>query len=175
MCWSSIDKNEIKVEPKVHCLSTKEDIVVYKIGYLKTDLFGTTFFPYYYNDFPYESNSIEPEIKLNICDYNIIEKGYHSYSEDCYLTKIFRYMIMISNNNDIINDTYYLYPSYDMCIGKFIIPKGSEYYENYLGEIVSSQIMWTGERCLLDDFELADIICDNKVYLKDLKYVLDNK
>ena len=171
MCWNSIDKNRIKVEPKVHCLSTKEDIIVYKIGFISDDKFR----PYYCKYFPYEPNSIEPEIKLNLCGDGIIAEGYHSYSEDCYLTKIFRYMIMISNNNDMINDTYYLYPYYDMCIDKFIIPKGSEYYENDLGEIVSSQIMWTGESCLLDDFELTNIICDNKVYLKDLNYVLDDK
>ena len=30
-------------------------------------------------------------------------------------------------------------------IAKFIIPKGTEYYENEEGEIVSSQIMWTGQ------------------------------
>lgn len=36
----------------------------------------------------------------------------------------------------LINDYY---------LGTFIIPKGSEYYENHVGEIVSSNIIYMGK------------------------------
>ena len=41
----------------------------------------------------------------------------------------------------------------DSEIGKFIIPKGTEYYENEYGEIVSSQIVWTGECMSLSELK----------------------
>lgn len=72
--------------------------------------------------------------------YGEIFEGYHSYtsmsysdlglySRIIYLGKIVQYIRL--------NNIY--------SIATFIIPKGSEYYENRDGEIVSSNIIYTGK------------------------------
>lgn len=173
MCWNSIciDNDRIKTMPKVHCLSTTKDIVVYKIGYLSDN----NFIPYYYIEYYYKPNSLNYEIKLNICDFNNIEEGYHSYSEDCYKLKGNNVIEVYPADDGFelpVIERYYDYrnPYNKFIIGKFIIPKSNEYYENEHGEIVSSNIFWTGEYHLI-----SNIKCDNKAQFKDLKYVLDDK
>ena len=173
MCWSSICvvNDRIKVEPKVHCLNTTEDIVVYKIGYLSDN----NFIPYYYSDFLYEPNSLNYENKLNLSEYNNIEKGYHSYSEDSYILKGNNVTEVYPAHGGFewtTDESYHEYrnPYKQFIIGKFIIPKSNEYYENEYGEIVSSNIIWTGEYHLI-----SKIKCDKKVQFKDLNYVLDDK
>ena len=184
MCWR-IDKVEYEKNPNCYHKVAEEDVIVYKFGYKKYNKFN----PMYRQEFIYKTNSLNDEISLHMesrhdeCYYidddecYYIDEGYHSYSGEC---KILYFLTCGKKTFGIESSKgYKIMP---MClieqpikVGEFIIPKGSEYYENDLGEIVSSQIMWTGERCLLDDFELADIICDNKVYLKDLNYVLGNR
>lgn len=103
----------------------------------------------------------------------VIEEGYHSYSKKCkiYYGKYNSDKISIYNKEEIKIENYFsegIYFIYEI-IGKFIIPKGSEYYENENGEIVSSQLVWTGESYLLNKLE-----CDKMIKFKDLDYALKN-
>lgn len=128
MCWE-INKKKFDNNPEKYHKIAEEDITVYKFGDVYQD--DGNFHPCVHDAFKYRPNVLNKEIKLNLETYeNIsfvifeyyIDEGYHSYSyckEGLHL---------LSHHN-----------------GKFIIPKGSEYYQNEYGEIVSSNIMWTGE------------------------------
>ena len=168
MCWS-IDKNGLLKDLKECSKKTAKDITVYKIGDIKED----KFIPYYHNDFYYLINKFNDEIKLKIEEFDdkiIIGDGYHSYSKDCYIYQ--------DSDNDgicICNDKNESFDTYISIIranfiGKFIIPKGSVYYENEDGEIVSSQLVWTGE-----SFPIINLPKSNSdIFFNKLNYVLGN-
>lgn len=116
-------------------------------------------------DFFYKPNIINEEIKLVLIDYlynnyywhrmnkMMIEDGYHSYNNRGICSLFSRDYIL-----DYASASHF---------GKFIIPKGTEYYENKQGEIVSSQIMWTGEYKQNIPLNVEDIIKNiNKKILK---------
>lgn len=138
MCWK-ITKKDFDKNPESYHKIADEDIFVYKIGEEK----GGKFFPFYMSHFAYYANSLNEEIKL-FCKISlsedgtyekIINKGYHSYSG--------RDMVFVSINSDVFLSTiFYQFKTLSIC--KFIIPKGTEYYENDKGEIVSSQLIWIG-------------------------------
>ena len=153
MCWR-IDKKAFKKNPKSYHKIADEDIFVYKYGNVSEE--DNCFHPCIKEHFAYKSNVLNKEIKLNLEEnknsilmiyaYYIIEEGYHSYSysyrKGCHF---------LSQH-----------------IGKFIIPKGTEYYENEDGEVVSSNIIWTGE------FKyITDIKTSTEIKLKDLTNVLE--
>ena len=154
MCWS-VDNNEFNKNPKRYHNIATQDIEVYKVGYKKYN----EFIPIYHNDFIYKANIPNKEIKLYMDSsriyYFCVDKGYHSYSEECYVREC------ITDNIDIyspVSEKINNFDNYDeiyeqFAIGKFIIPKGSEYYENEYGEIVSSQIIWTGERYPINGYK----------------------
>lgn len=78
-----------------------------------------------------------------------IDKGFHSYSMDKTMATKDKYHIVIYNmeNNEIVDSIFF---SDNLVIAKCIIPKGSKYYKNDLGEIVSDQIIITGEAIAFD-------------------------
>lgn len=78
-----------------------------------------------------------------------IDKGFHSYSMDKTMATKDKYHIVIYNmeNNEIVDSIFF---SDHLVIAKCIIPKGSKYYKNDLGEIVSDQIIITGEAIAFD-------------------------
>ena len=137
MCWK-IDKKEFKKNPTCYHKIAEEDVVVYKVGYV----IDGKFIPYFRHDFTYTANSLSKEVKLGShigYEYVSIDEGYHSYASKYKALK---------ELNDIIlfEDRMLDYNSYDkILIAKFIIPKGSEYYKNEEDEMVSSQLIWTGE------------------------------
>lgn len=74
-----------------------------------------------------------------------IENGYHSYKEvaiefcqNHYLRNIYLGDVI----KGFVDDLSRYSPLY---LGTFIIPKGSKYYINNRGEIVSSNIIYTGK------------------------------
>ena len=74
--------------------------------------------------------------------YGTIYEGYHSYKDIAMpysdLRPYHRTIYLGKFAVDIrLNNIY--------SIATFIIPKGSEYYENRTGEIVSSSIIYTGK------------------------------
>lgn len=133
MCW--IGRCNVKI--------AKQDFYVYKLGYVSNKGFRSL-----YQNFIYEPKEINKKVELNPIQVfedrsaYVIYEGYHSYkdislpysgiespSRIIYLGKIVQ---------DIrLNNIY--------SIATFIIPKGSEYYKNDMGEIVSSSIIYTGK------------------------------
>lgn len=130
MCWSGF-----KVQKKV----AEKDIEVYKIGLVQDNRFICEF-----QDFSYEKGVVNKELVLkeesHWFGYITINEGYHSYKRvsirfNSLLGKIkciYRGYII----QPYLDDLYHL--------ATFIIPKGSIYYENRDGEIVSSNIVYTG-------------------------------
>ena len=123
-------------------LRAKKAIVVYKIGEFADE---NTFVPYYVNNFTYKIGR-----KCQICpDFkgHSITVGFHGYI-NIIVTNIKSHQlhaVIQKNTKDrptisiypIINETLYL--------GKFIVPKGAIYCVNELNEIVSNQIIYTGQ------------------------------
>lgn len=139
MCW--VGKCNVKI--------AKRDFYVYKLGYVSDKGFNSL-----YQDFIYIPRVLNEKVEMRPLisnysiylllneQYGIIYEGYHSYrdiampysdlglhSRTIYLGKIVE--------NIRLNNSY--------SIATFIIPKGSEYYENNNGEIVSSNIIYTGK------------------------------
>lgn len=74
-----------------------------------------------------------------------IEEGYHSYKEvaiEFYSNPHFRNIYLGDAIKGFV-DEFSLYSHLYLCT--FIVPKGSEYYINNRGEIVSSNIIYTGK------------------------------
>ena len=133
MCW--IGKCNIKI--------AKRDFYVYKLGSVSYKGFESL-----YQDFVYEPKEINKKIELNPIQlykdksfYKIYE-GYHSYKD-----VVMPYSDLRSCCRTIylgkIKLSHYPYNIYHLAT--FIIPKGSVYYENIYGEIVSSNIIYTGK------------------------------
>lgn len=139
MCW--IGKCDVKI--------AKRDFYVYKLGYVSYKGFHSL-----YQNFIYTPKEINKEVKLNpnIFEYTVfklkeeqlcsIYEGYHSYKDiSLPYSGIGSYSRIIYlgkyQENIRLSKSYY--------IATFIVPKGSEYYENINGEIVSSSIIYTGK------------------------------
>jgi hypothetical protein len=135
MCW--VGKCDIKI--------AKRDFYVYKLGRVSDKGFKSL-----YQNFIYEPKEINKKIKLEPCkiyelmkeQYGTIYEGYHSYKDIAMpysdLRPYYRTIYLGKFAEDIrLNNIY--------SIATFIIPKGSEYYENKAGEIVSSSIIYTGK------------------------------
>ena len=170
MCWKI---NKIEYETNINqCHKIADmDIIVYKMGNVWEN--DNTFYPAFIMDFIYEPNILNKETNLIIRESSFaytgclyILEGYHSYSEDCiyYNKNVYsrfaygdkRYQYTFTDNLiEIFPNAYQ--------IGKFIIPKGSEYYKKENGEIVSSNIIWTGENISINN---SITECANK--FKDL-------
>lgn len=131
----------------------KRDITVYKLGFISENNFISL-----YLNYTYEIKKINKGIKLKpdiFCESELepictIYKGYHSYTD---ISMPYSYLGLISRTiylgklpfTILLNNNYY--------IAAFIIPKGYEYYENNKGEIVSSNIIYTGKYVKIGTFE----------------------
>ena len=175
MCWE-INKWAYTQNTKKYRKVADKDIFVYKIGYKD----GNGFSPYYRDEFIYNANMPNEEIKLYVNSSQVfdfrVDEGYHSYSGECICfycelvgEEAFRINSRVKYNKgkkvkpiifieDIIKE--------DVIIGKFIIPKGTEYLENEEGEIVSSQLIWSGEYKYVNDIEFDSNFTEIK--LKDI-------
>lgn len=139
MCW--VGKCNVKI--------AKRDFYVYKLGRVSDKGFNSL-----YQDFLYIPRVLNEKVKMNpiILHYEVyklmkeqyggIYEGYHSYRDitmpysDLGLHSRTIYLGKIAENIRLHN----IYS-----IATFIVPKGSEYYENDNGEIVSSDIIYTGK------------------------------
>ena len=135
MCWIG-RKNNKQV--------AKRDFYVYKIGLVMGNTFTSLFQKYIYRI--KRSNLIIPLLFIED-DYEKIkiENGYHAYKEvaiefcqNPYLRDIYLGDVI----KGFVDDLSLYSPLY---LGTFIIPKGSKYYINNRGEIVSSNIIYTGK------------------------------
>ena len=146
MCWS-INKIRYEKHPEMYHKFAFTDMTVYKIGHSALGVF----IPYFKRGYLYEAKKMYKKIKLKKEEDFLsffIDEGYHSYSEDCFY-HYDKHTIMIYNKTYIINSfksfVINYINKYNNDVGIFIIPKGTEYYENEDGEIVSSNIIWTGK------------------------------
>ena len=99
----------------------KKNIVCYKVSTFRQQGKLSTFTPCYQNCFTYIKNEPTTKVELMI-KYGEIHRGYHSY-------------ITLKACRDV---------SYRKTrIGKFIIPKGTRYYENE-DEYVSETLIFKG-------------------------------
>ena len=135
MCWIG-RKNTKQV--------AKRDFYVYKVGLVIGNTFTSLFQKYIYRI--KRSNPIIPlkpvEDKNGI---TTIETGYHSYKEvaiEFCQNPNFRDIYLGDAILGFVNDLK-LYSH--LYLGTFIVPKSSEYYINNRGEIVSSDIIYTGK------------------------------
>lgn len=132
MCWTGDDTAIRKI--------AERDFYVYKIG----KIVGNNIFISDIRGYaPKCLNRIVPLVtySLGVGNYRI-DKGYHSYKDITMpysgLRSYYRTIYLGKIAEDIrLNNIY--------SIATFIIPKGSEYYENRAGEIVSSSILYTGK------------------------------
>ena len=133
MCW--IGKNA--------CRIARRDITVYKLGRILKNEFISL-----YQDYTYEIKSINEEITLiprkhpEFYPLCMIREGYHSYisiSMPYSKLGLFSRKVYLGKNLStlLLCNPYY--------IATFIIPRGSKYFENIYGEIVSSNIIYTGK------------------------------
>lgn len=129
-------------------LRAKRDIVVYKIGDFADE---DTFTPYYMNSFTYKTS-----IQCQICpDFksNPITIGFHGYINILVTTNnSSRLNAIVQKNNKygLIITTYFTF-QYTLYLGRFIIPKGSIYCVNDSNEIVSNQMIYTGQYASVKD------------------------
>lgn len=136
MCWIG-RKNTKQI--------AKRDFYVYKIGVVLGNTFVSLFQTHIYRI--KGSNPIIP-LKPTKNDYEIIEieAGYHSYKEvaiEFYPQNHYFRDIYLGDAIKGFVDDLRLYSH--LYLGTFIVPKGSEYYINTRGEIVSSNIIYTGK------------------------------
>ena len=122
-------------------LRAKRDIVVYKIGDKAN---RTTFVPYFICSFKYLTGTkyrTFPEFGSNL----IIE-GYHGYINIIISSPAIPMSVAIQKNTKD-KPVISIYPSNwkPLYLGKFIVPKGAIYCINELNEIVSNEMIYTGQ------------------------------
>ena len=120
----------------------ERDFYVYKIGESADE---NTFVPYYMNRFTYKTG--EKYLRCPDFNSNSITVGFHGYINIIVTDiKSLQLYAVIQKNTEqkslisiysTLQDTLYL--------GKFIVPKGAIYCVNKLNEIVSNQIIYTGQ------------------------------
>lgn len=124
-------------------LRAKRDIVVYKIG---TVADKNTFVPYFIGSFKYQTGikcQTSPEFGCNV----MIE-GYHGYINIALtIAALTSPVSAVIQKNTKDRPTISIYPTINetLYLGKFIVPKGAIYCVNELNEIVSNQIIYTGQ------------------------------
>ena len=139
MCW--VGKCNMKIAGR--------DFYVYKLGRVSDRSFRSL-----YQNFIYIPGVLNDEVKMRPVihnysihklleeQYGMIHEGYHSYKDITMpysdLGSYSRIIYLGRIAEDIRLHNIY-------SIATFIIPKGSRYYENDNGEIVSSNIIYTGK------------------------------
>ena len=143
MCW--IGKGPAKI--------AERDIIVYKLGYVieTTKEFRSLYQNYTY--YPKGLNKVVTLVpvifttevsKLQPSETGMIYEGYHSYKWIAFDdTNPRERCLYLGNYDNALKENLSLYGGY-CCIGTFIIPKGTKYFENEHGHIVSSDIIYTG-------------------------------
>ena len=122
-------------------LRAKRDIVVYKIG---NEANKNAFVPYFIDSFKYLTGikcQTSPDFKSNI----IIE-GYHGYINIIITGSAIPVSVAIQKNTkDKPVISIYSLNYEHLYLGKFIVPKGAIYCVNELNEIISNEMIYTGQ------------------------------
>lgn len=140
MCW--IGKNT--------CRIARRDITVYKIGNILKNIFTSL-----YQNYVYEIGKINKDVVL-VPDihYSVngtfrgedplyaIYRGYHSYTS---ISMSYSDLSLRSRTIYLGKQPHTMWLRNYYYVATFIIPEGSYYFENDKGEIVSSNIIYTGK------------------------------
>ena len=124
-------------------LRAKRDIVVYKIG---TVADKNTFVPYFVNSFIYTTDikyQTSPDFRSNL-----MIVGYHGYINIALtIAALTSPVSAVIQKNTKDRPTISIYPTINetLYLGKFIVPKGAIYCVDKLNEIISNQIIYTGQ------------------------------
>ena len=152
MCWFTRKPEYLEKH------TATEDIKVLKFVWEHPDKRKRLSFISYFRDFVYTIGNLyetdmndptEYQNSIGKWEAAIIDKGFHSYTEDGVEPKVFNSPITIGMIrvhillNDIEIDRYLVGQEYlkDLKILKCIIPKGAEYYLNEGGYYVSNKII----------------------------------
>lgn len=142
MCWVSA-----KAIQKI----AEKDFYVYKIGRVP----GDNIFVSHLKNFDYISENRNRKVPLIVqcpCrDIYVVQQGYHSYKWIAFDdTNPRERCLYLGNYGNALKENLSLYKH--CCIGTFIIPKGTKYFENEYGHIVSSEIIYTGKYLRISNF-----------------------
>lgn len=123
-------------------LRAKRDIVVYKIG-VKAN--KAIFTPYFITKFSYIAgikNTTDPNFNISH-----INEGFHGYINIALTITVVTPASAVIQKNTKNKPTISIYPTNNelLYLGKFIVPKGAIYCVNESNEIVSNQIIYTGQ------------------------------
>lgn len=123
-------------------LRAKRDIVVYKIG-VKAN--KAIFTPYFMTKFSYIAgikNTTDPNFNISH-----INEGFHGYINIALTITVITPASAVIQKNTKNKPTISIYPTNNelLYLGKFIVPKGAIYCVNESNEIVSNQIIYTGQ------------------------------
>lgn len=135
----------------IHPQIVKENKKVYKIMSYKGNVgeLESLYFSKKYEIGKEYVEDIEMESPNNLRCYYSIRKGFHSYStEKTYLNERDKRWLVWSKFDDIAIDVINLENvdfDENLVVAECVIPKGSKYYENEYGEIVSDHIIITGK------------------------------
>lgn len=131
MCWMSYNQEDLI--PKI----AKEDIIVYKTLRVK-GFFNKHFSVCTLKRYKKGKKNEQQEIYLNYDNPKsaIIQRGYHSVSGNNKISKIaINKRLLEGWFNDALFDC-------GNVLAQFVIPKGTKYYENEQGLIVSENIVY---------------------------------
>lgn len=133
MCW-----NGHSGQKKV----AERDIEVYKIG-VKAN--KAIFTPYFMTKFSYIAgikNTTDPNFNISH-----INEGFHGYINIALTITVITPASAVIQKNTKNKPTISIYPTNNelLYLGKFIVPKGAIYCVNESNEIVSNQIIYTGQ------------------------------
>lgn len=123
-------------------LRAKRDIVVYKID-VKAN--KAIFTPYFITKFSYIAgikNTTDPNFNISH-----INEGFHGYINIALTITVVTPASAVIQKNTKNKPTISIYPTNNelLYLGKFIVPKGAIYCVNESNEIVSNQIIYTGQ------------------------------
>ena len=123
-------------------LRAKRDIVVYKIG---IEANKAIFTPYFMTKFSYIAgikNTTDPNFNISH-----INEGFHGYINIALTITVVTPASAVIQKNTKNKPTISIYPTNNelLYLGKFIVPKGAIYCVNESNEIVSNQIIYTGQ------------------------------
>lgn len=132
MCW--IGRCDVKI--------AKRDFYVYKIGRASDKAIFT---PYFMTKFSYIAgikNTTDPNFNISH-----INEGFHGYINIALTITVVTPVSVVIQKNTKNKPTISIYPTNNelLYLGKFIVPKGAIYCVNELNEIVSNEIIYTGQ------------------------------
>ena len=130
MCWLGTDNEELT--PKI----AEDNIPVEKIVMLGTNIYNEECWYSAYINKEYEINTTYKTDDMFLHGF-VIEEGFHSYKGvKIIINKELELIRIYSRNNKKLDS----WSTCDTAIMSCVIPKGSIYYENRHGEIVSDTI-----------------------------------